>query len=83
MVTVMTPSRSSPGSGTDIASMIPRPLARAEKDYGERGGASRESAKSESRQNAPSASAEAEGQALCPYCGYRYVLKGGARKSGH
>jgi len=26
---------------------------------------------------------EAEGQALCPYCGYRYVLKGGARKSGH
>lgn len=26
---------------------------------------------------------EASGEALCPYCGTRYVLKGGARSSGH
>lgn len=26
---------------------------------------------------------EATGEALCPYCGYRYVLKGGAAKAGH
>jgi uncharacterized Zn-finger protein len=26
---------------------------------------------------------EAEGEVLCPYCGYRYVLKGGPGKPGH
>jgi uncharacterized Zn-finger protein len=26
---------------------------------------------------------EETGEALCPYCGTRYVLKGGAAKSGH
>jgi len=26
---------------------------------------------------------EASGEALCPYCGTRYVLKGGATGSGH
>ena len=26
---------------------------------------------------------EESSQALCPYCGTLYVLKGGARKSGH
>jgi len=26
---------------------------------------------------------EESGEALCPYCGTRYVLKGGAVKSGH
>ncbi|MGD8476414.1 MAG: zinc-finger domain-containing protein [Burkholderiales bacterium] len=26
---------------------------------------------------------EASGEALCPYCGTRYVLKGGARSSTH
>jgi uncharacterized Zn-finger protein len=26
---------------------------------------------------------EATGEALCPYCGFRYVLQGGAAKHGH
>ena len=26
---------------------------------------------------------EASGEALCPYCGTRYILKGGARSSNH
>jgi uncharacterized Zn-finger protein len=26
---------------------------------------------------------EESGEALCPYCGTRYVLKGGPRGSGH
>jgi uncharacterized Zn-finger protein len=26
---------------------------------------------------------EETGEALCPYCGYRYVLKGGPAKGGH
>lgn len=26
---------------------------------------------------------EESGEALCPYCGTRYVLKGGAGSSGH
>ena len=26
---------------------------------------------------------EETGECLCPYCGYRYVLKGGPIKSGH
>jgi uncharacterized Zn-finger protein len=26
---------------------------------------------------------EDSGESLCPYCGTRYVLKGGAAKSGH
>jgi uncharacterized Zn-finger protein len=31
----------------------------------------------------PTVPIEESGEALCPYCGTRYVLKGGSRGSGH